>query len=120
MTANSVSRSRSQFSFLFVAIAVGLVMTWLQNLSPVSAASRVDPASVAADPCREAMGNVCDESVTVRNAVDEMVLSAASVCVDVGYLCTELEALGSQRILRWPENTGRLRIRVPAPPGSSP
>ena len=66
------------------------------------------------------MGNVCDESVTVRSAVDEVVLNAASVCVDVGYLCTELEALGSQRILRWPENTGRLRIRVPAPPGVVP
>ena len=120
MTANSVSRSRFQFSFLFVVIAVGLVMTWLQNRSSVSAAGSVDPASVAADPCREAGGNVCDESVTVRSAIDEVVLSAVSVCVDVGYLCAELEALGSQRILRWPENTGRLRIRVPAPPGGHP
>jgi predicted Zn-dependent protease len=66
------------------------------------------------------MGDICDESVTVRSAVDEVVLSAASVCVEVGYLCAELEALGSQRILRWPENTGRLRIRVSAPPGVAP
>jgi len=66
------------------------------------------------------MANVCDESVMVRSAVDEVVLSAASVCVDVGYLCAEFEASGSQRILRWPENTGRLRIRVPSPPGSRP
>jgi len=66
------------------------------------------------------MADVCDESVAVRGAVDEVVLSAASVCVDVGYLCAELEASGSQRILRWPENTGRLRIRVPAPPGTAP
>ena len=66
------------------------------------------------------MADVCDESATVRSAVDEVVLSAASACVDVGYLCAELEASGSQRILRWPENTGRLRIRVPAPPGVAP
>jgi len=49
-------------------------------------------------------------------------LSSASVCVDVGYLCAELETSGSQRILRWPKDTGRLRIRVrvPSPPGSGP
>ena len=95
-------------------------MTWLQNRSPVSAASSVDPASVAADPCREAVGNICDESVTVRSAIDEVVLSTASVCVNVEYLCAELETSGSQRILRWPEDTGRLRIRIPAPPGVAP
>ena len=59
---------------------------------------------------------MCDESVTVQRAVDEVVLGSASVCVDVGYLCAELETSDSQRILRWPENTGRLRIRVPPPP----
>lgn len=66
------------------------------------------------------MEDLCDESVIVRSAVDEVVLSSASVCVDVGYLCTELETSGSQRILRWPENTGRLRIRVPLPPRVAP
>ncbi len=63
---------------------------------------------------------MCDERVTVRRAVDEVVLSSASVCVDMGYLCADLETSGSQRILRWPENTGRLRIRVPLPPGVAP
>ncbi len=63
---------------------------------------------------------MCDESLVIRSAVDEVVLSSASVCVDVGYLCAELEASGSQRILRWPENTGRIRIRVPLPEGVSP
>jgi predicted Zn-dependent protease len=66
------------------------------------------------------MLDTCRENVAAQDAADELVLSSASVCVDVGYLCAELERSGSQRILRWPQDTGRLRIRVPLPAGVSP
>ena len=95
-------------------------MTWLQNHSTVSAASTVNPAAHPVNACSRAMGDSCDESVTIRSAVDEVVLNSTSACVDVGYLCADLEASRSQRILRWPESTGRLRIRVPLPQGVSP
>ena len=95
-------------------------MTWLQNRAPVLAASRTDSAFRPVEACPEVMSKICGGSVTVQNAVDEVALSSASVCVDVGYLCAELETLGSQRILRWPKDTGRLRIRVPPPRGVAP
>ena len=115
-----MARVRSPFSLLFLAIAAGLLMTWLQNRAPVSAASSTDSAFRQVEPCPEVMWEICGESVTFRGAFDEVALSSASVCVDVGYLCAELETSGSQRILRWPEDTGRLRIRVPPPPGVAP
>ncbi len=95
-------------------------MTWLQNRTPVSAATGTDSAFRQVEPCPEAMLKTCAESVAAHHAVDQLVLSSAAVCVDVGYLCAELETSGSQRILRWPNDTGRLRIRVPLPPGLSP
>ena len=95
-------------------------MTWLQNRAPVLAASRTDSAFRPVEACPEVMSKISGGSVTVQNAVDEVALSSASVCVDVGYLCAELETLGSQRILRWPKDTGRLRIRVPLPRGVAP
>ena len=111
-------RLRSPFSFLVVVVAAGLLMTWLKNRAPVSAANTV--SSGLAETCPKAIAHICDESVTIRRAVEEVVLSSASVCVNVGYLCADLETSGSQRILRWPENTGRLRIRVPLPTGVAP
>ncbi len=95
-------------------------MTWLQNRAPVLAASRTDSAFRPGEACPEAEWEICGERVTVHSAVDEVALSSALVCVDVGYLCAELETSGSQRILRWPKDTGRLRIRVPSPPGVAP
>ena len=48
------------------------------------------------------MGNICDESVTVRSAIDEVVLSTASVCVNVEYLCAELETSGPSEFFGGP------------------
>ena len=93
-------------------------MTWLQDRGPVSAASRMSSGSD--EPCPQAMWEICGEDPRVRSAAEEVVLRSASVCVDVGYLCAEVEAGGSQRIIRWPQDTGRLRIRVPPPPGVDP
>ena len=115
-----MGRVRSPFSLLFLVIVAGLLLTWLQNRAPVSAANSTASALRQLKPCPEVMLETCGEGTTVRNAVDELVLSSASVCVDVGYLCAQLEKSGSQLILRWPEDTARLRIRVPLPSGMGP
>ena len=85
-------------------------MIWIQNRAPASATSGLDPSSRLGERCPEAISEICSESVTLQGAADEVTLSSASVCVDVGYLCAELETTGSQRILRWPADTGRPRI----------
>lgn len=95
-------------------------MTWIQNRAPASAASGLDPSSRLGEGCPESISEICSESVTLQGAVDEVTLSSASVCVDMGYLCAELETTGSQRILRWPADTGRLWIRIPTPQGVAP
>jgi len=95
-------------------------MTWIQNRAPASAASGLDPSSRLGEGCPESISEICSESVTLQGAVEEVALTSASVCVDVGYLCAELETTGSQRILRWPADTGRLRIRIPTPQGVAP
>ena len=42
-------------------------------------------------------------------------LDAATVCVNVGYLCAQVEESGTMQILRWPDDTGVIRVRVPLP-----
>jgi predicted Zn-dependent protease len=44
-----------------------------------------------------------------------MVLAQDEVCLDVGYLCAEVESEGSLRLLRWPEGTTQIRVWVPEP-----
>ena len=95
-------------------------MTWIQDRAPTSATNDTDPSSRPGERCPEAILEICSESMTLQGTVDEVTLSSASVCVDVGYLCAELETTGSQRLLRWPADTGHLRIRIPPPPGVSP
>ena len=115
-----MGRRWSPFSPLFLAIAAGLLMIWIQDRAPASATSGMDQPSSPGEHCPEAMWEICDEGMTLQRAADEVTLNSASVCVDVGYLCAELETTGSQRILRWPADTGRLRIRIPPPPRSGP
>ena len=90
-------------------------MTWIQDRAPASATSGMDQPSTPGEHCPEAMWEICGEGMTLQRAVDEVTLNSASACVDVGYLCAELETTGSQRILRWPADTGRLRVRIPPP-----
>lgn len=42
-------------------------------------------------------------------------LDAGGACVNVGYLCAEVEESGTLQILRWPDETGVIRVRVPLP-----
>ena len=109
-----MARRRSPFSLLFLVVAGGLLATWIQNRASESAAGPEGFRPMR--PCPEAMENDCD--VTARApAVPDVVLSAASVCGDVGYLCAEVERTGSWQILRWPDDTRQLRVRVPLPQG---
>ncbi len=48
------------------------------------------------------------------------VLNAAEVCQGVGYLCAEVEASGSDTILRWPDETPSIFVWIPLPEGVSP
>ena len=43
------------------------------------------------------------------------VLAAGDVCTDAGYLCSDPEAQGSHRILRWPDSLRTLTVSVQAP-----
>ena len=40
---------------------------------------------------------------------------AADVCVDAGYLCSDRDASGVPRVLRWPDSLGTLTVSVPTP-----
>ena len=118
--AAPLNRARSPFSLLIVVIAAGLLMTWVQNRAPAPGTNGVDSSSRAVDHCPESVQNDCAESVVVPRAPGDAVLRSTDVCVDVGYLCAQVEARGSARILRWPKDTKRLRIRVPLPAGVAP
>ena len=45
----------------------------------------------------------------------EVVLAAEDVCVNVGYLCADVEKEGVTEIYRWPDDTQTLTVRVPLP-----
>ena len=80
----------------------------------------MDSSSGPGEDCPPAMREICTESTAPQRTRHEVALSSASVCVDVGYLCADLERTDSMWIRRWPTDTGRLRIRVPLPPGVPP
>lgn len=45
----------------------------------------------------------------------EINLPAREVCVNVGYLCADVEEQGVTKIHRWPDDTETLTVRVPLP-----
>lgn len=50
-----------------------------------------------------------------ERAPSDVVFESDEVCIDAGYLCSDVQATGSTRLLRWPSETRRLRILVPLP-----
>ena len=111
-----MARTQSRLPFLLLVGAGVVVVTSLQERAPVSATTDIN--SGLDEPCPLTIPDACAPSVAAQQA-GRNVLNSASVCRDVGYLCTEVDSTGSQHILRWPESTGRLRIRVPLPSGVS-
>ena len=112
-----MGRRLSAFSLLLLAIATGLLINQIQDRTQTSIAGGMDPSS---RDCPAAMGEVCDGRKITQGTVGRVVLTSASACVNVGYLCAALETTDSLRLGRWPDGTGHLRIRVPLPLGVAP
>lgn len=111
-----MGRLQTLFSIFVLTIAAGLSMTWLQNRASVAGGG----LSELDESCPRAMAEVCGPYENVPGPIDQVVLSSTAVCVDVGYLCADVEKADSLRILRWPKDTERIRIRVPLPTGMTP
>ena len=114
-----MGRGRSSFSLMLLVIAASVLIARAQNRASGSA-DGADSSSRPEEDCPAAMRKACTESTASQRTRREAALSSASVCVDVGYLCAELERTNSMWIRRWPADTGRLRVRVPLPPGVPP
>ncbi len=87
---DQVPRITSPLPVLILVVAAGLAGTWIQNRAP---AAEAGPGSFRQmRPCPETSEDDCD--VTARaSAVADVVLSTASVCSGVGYLCAEVESI---------------------------
>ena len=107
-------------SLLLLAIVAGFFITQMKDRRRTSATSGMDPSSPPGESCPDAMREICGGSERLQVAVQPVVLSSASACVDVGYLCAALETADSLQLWRWPESTRRLRVRVPLPSGLAP
>lgn len=108
-----MARKTSPAGFLIVGILVAVAISHFRDRLPALAViggaesgSRCDPSSDCAS----------EES----EIPTDVVLTAEDVCPDSGYLCADLEDNASMRILRWPDDTKRIRIRVPLPENESP
>jgi len=111
---------RSPLSSLAFALIVVLGLAIISR-----AASRAREDRRIQDDCRGLSPQECEvgiEEEIAEEPVDpgEGSLDADEICGDVGYLCAEVEAEGSFRVLRWPEETLLIRIWVPEPTGLPP
>jgi hypothetical protein len=117
-TMSSRTPFRSPLSVLALAVMAAVAIAFASRGS-----NRPDRDGGAFPPeCAGLTGEECRalrSSDTVRQLEkpEETVLAALDVCRDVGYLCAEVDATGSLRILRWPHETPIIRVWVPEPPG---
>lgn len=111
---------RSPMSFLVIAIVLGTAVTSLRNRTLASSDAPASDGFPGQQECRDGVPPNCAGGLLDEAADPEIVLQAAETCRDVGYLCVGLEPTGSQRFYRWPDTTGRLRIRIPLPSGETP
>ena len=110
----------SPLSFLVIAIVLGVAVTTLRNRALSSSDAPPFDDFPPQQRCFGEAPPICDEGIPTRSDGPEIVLDASDTCRDVGYLCVDLERTGSQRLYRWPDETARLRIRIPLPPGEAP
>ncbi|NNM06319.1 MAG: hypothetical protein HKO65_14605, partial [Gemmatimonadetes bacterium] len=94
-----------------IAIVIGSRRPELTDLDPENPA---DCEGLSPEDCRALRTT---EPASDPTGSGEVSLSASEVCLDVGYLCAEVEASGSLRLLRWPLETALIRVRVPEPTG---
>ena len=113
-------REWSPLSLMVIAIVLGVAIATIRNQALSSSET---PPSDGFPPQQRCLGEappICDEGIPTPSEGPEIVLDASDTCRDVGYLCVDLERTGSQRLYRWPDETTRLRIRVPLPRGETP
>jgi predicted Zn-dependent protease len=97
-------------------IASPLVLLLILGLSLTYLRSRIEPDQGSGPPPEWEQNcslTACEDMSTP--VAKPPVLSEAAACVDVGYLCSELETRSSIRIFRWPNETERIRVRIPIP-----
>lgn len=119
--------SRPALAALLTVILVSVVFTFLRRTTPTSSERAPDPT-----PCRglspeectpPAPGNpapvITDMEGTGGEGPSGKFLLAGEICVNVGYLCAEVERAGVDTILRWPDETSSIRVWVPEPGDAS-
>ena len=102
----------SPISLLLFFAVVAVAVNALRDRVPMFAGGA---AGDEATGCPGGDPSFCDEGVLAGPDAARITLSASETCNNVGYLCSEFEASGSQRTYRWPDGTTRLRIRIPPP-----
>ena len=106
----------SPVSFLLVIAVSAVGINYLSGRAPMFGGGARGEGMEASEECPAGDPSFCDEGVLAGPDAARIILQASETCTNVGYLCTELEESGSQRLYRWPDGTTRLRIRIPPPP----
>ena len=106
----------SPVSFLLVIAVSAVAFNYLRDRVPAFVRGVRGEEVEAPEECPAGDPSFCDAGVSMGPNGPRLMLQASETCSDVGYLCAELEESGSQRIHRWPDETTRLRIRIPPPP----
>lgn len=96
---------RRTTGLLILAILAGLL--WSSRSRPDGTSDGAPPGADFAEAGPAAGGGF---------RIDTVAFDAAA-CSDAGYLCEGLAAEGESRAIRWPDGTGALTVRVPAPDG---
>jgi len=97
-------RFQSPLSVLALAGLAALALALFSRASTRTGREEIPPAESIPEPVQ----------------LQELFLPAEEVCLDVGYLCAEVEKNGSVKLLRWPSETPRIRVWVPEPTDLSP
>lgn len=111
---------RSPFSLLAICLLVAGFMVVTSRSSRKAESYGELPGEcqgLSPEECRDLLRR---EAIPAGDQAAPPVLRRDDVCGDVGYLCAEVEASGSLRLLRWPEDTELIRVLVPAPQGLAP
>lgn len=109
------SSSLPPLAVVLTAVGVLFFLRARPDAQPVPA-----PATSAEISSCAAGDGECPAAGSAGADATSSVLAESEACGNVGYLCTELEATGSQRLFRWPSETRRIRIRVPLPEHEPP
>ncbi len=113
-----VSRQSSSLPPLAVVLAaVGVLFFFRARPDAEPAPTPTTSADVSS--CSAEDGE-CPALGSPEPGATSSILAESEACGNVGYLCTELDATGSQRLFRWPSETERISVRVPLPEHEPP